>query len=229
MNLHFEQLFDEATSTFTYLVADTETREAALIDTVREHTNRYISLIKAHQLNLKYLIETHIHADHITANSSLKQEFPNAEIAIQEKSGVLCPHLGLSDGQKLFLGNIEIQAIATPGHTQESMCFLVDGNRLLTGDTLLIGACGRTDFQGGNTRQMFESLKKISRMANDILVYPAHDYNSRRISSLSEQKATNKLLNLGFEEFKAEIDSWNLPPPKRIAESVPANLQCGVC
>ena len=128
---------------------------------------------------------------------------------------------------KLFLGSIEIQALASPGHTRESMCFLVDGNRLLTGDTLLIGSCGRTDFQAGDTRQMFESLQKMSHLPNETLVYPAHDYNGRRVSSIAEQKISNKLLKMNFNELKAEIESWNLQPPKRIAESVPANLHCG--
>lgn len=229
-SLHFEQLFDEATSTFTYIIADKETRDAAIVDSVREHAESYASTVEERGYRLKYLIETHIHADHITANAWLRAKFPEATIALHGDAGVTGSILPLKEGSRLSVGKIEILVLATPGHTKESLSFLVNNEKLLTGDTLFIDSCGRTDFQAGDTRAMYESLKKLTKLGPDTLVYPAHDYKGRRVSSIAEQLTTNKLLSLSWEAFESELQSWNLPPPKRLQESVTANLKCGeVC
>ena len=224
--LIFEQFFDPDTSTYTYLVGDNASKEAALIDTVKEHADLYFAKLDSLGLKLVYLLETHVHADHGTANSLLANRFPNAKIAVAH-SGVKCEHTPLTDGMLLRVGNIEIKTLFTPGHTSDSVTFLVDGHRLLTGDTLFINSCGRTDFQAGSAVDMYQSLKKLAALPADTLVYPGHDYNSRFVSSIREQLETNKLLKLNEAEFCSELASWKLPPPKRIKESVPANLMCG--
>jgi sulfur dioxygenase len=215
------------TSTYTYLIADSVSKEAALVDSVKELVESYILSIRELGLNLKYLIETHVHADHVTANSLLSDTFKGVQIAISSKAKVNCKTLPLVSGTKLFVGDIPIVAVSTPGHTIESMCFVVNHDRVLTGDTLLIGACGRTDFQAGNSNDMFESLQVLKSLPNELLVYPGHDYNQRCVSTIGEQLISNKLLQMTFEEFDAELKSWNLPPPKRLHEAVPANLNCG--
>jgi len=223
----FEQLLDEETSTYTYLIADQISKECALVDTVKEQISVYTSKISSLGFHLKYLLETHVHADHVTANGLLKENFPSAQIAVAH-SGVKCEHVLLKDGQILLVGNIEIQAIFTPGHTSDSVSFLVDKNRLLTGDTLFINSCGRTDFQAGDSKAMFHSLKKLSSFSPDTLIYPGHDYNGRWVSTVREQLGSNPLLRMNEHELQAELASWKLPPPKKIRESVPANLNCGI-
>lgn len=226
--LHFERFIDPETSTYTYLVADPKTKEAALFDTVKEHTSLYAERLRALGFQLKYLFETHVHADHITASGPLKALFPNAIIALSKEAGIKCDHAPLQDGDTLHIGSIPVRVFATPGHTRESITFLVNGNRLLTGDTLLIDSCGRTDFQAGDARAMHASLRKLAELPGETLVYPGHDYNGRHVSTLSEQKEKNRLLRMSPEEFETELKGWNLPPPKKIKESVPANLLCGL-
>ena len=223
----FEQFVDAETSTYTFLIADPKTREAALVDSVRENVAVYKKRIQELGLTLRYLFETHVHADHVTGNALLQDHFPQAQVAVSEKANVKFPHLGLKDGSVLKVGEIEIQTIFTPGHTSESISFLVDGNRLLTGDTMFIDSCGRTDFQAGDSKSMYQSLRRLAALPPETLVYPGHDYNKRRVSSIAEQLQTNKLLSLSEAEFIAELDSWKLPPPKKIKESVPANLLNG--
>lgn len=226
-SLFFKQFIDPETSTYTYVVADFKTKEAAIVDSVKKHADIYIQFFKSNGLNLKYLLETHVHADHVTANSDLRKAFPNAEIAIHEKASIGCPHISLTEGHKLQVGNIEIEVLYTPGHTSESCVFKVNHDRILTGDTMLIESCGRTDFQAGNSRSMFESLQRLSKLPAETLVYPGHDYNGRWVSSIQEQLGRNKLLKMTFEEFRTELDGWNLPPPKNIHFAVPGNQNCG--
>jgi sulfur dioxygenase len=225
--LHFERFVDPETSTYTFLVADKVTKEAALIDSVRELTQTYVQRIRELGFDLTYLLETHVHADHITANARLLEAFPAARIALSAKSTVHCPHVALNDGDVVRVGEVTIETLATPGHTSESVTFLVDGNRLLTGDTLLIGSCGRTDFQAGDSRAMFRSLKRLASYPNETLVYPGHDYNGRFVSTVGEQKANNPLFKLDEEAFVAELASWKLPPPKKLDVSLPGNQNCG--
>lgn len=223
----FEQYIDAETSTYTFLIADPKTREAALVDSVRENVEVYKKRIRELNLNLRYLLETHVHADHITGNAFLQEAFPQAQVGLSEKANVKFPHISLKDGSVLKVGDIEIQTLFTPGHTSESISFLVDGNRLLTGDTMFIGSCGRTDFQAGDSKLMYQSLKRLASFPRETLVYPGHDYNKRWVSSIAEQLETNKLLSMTEAEFVAELESWKLPPPRKIKESVPANLLNG--
>ena len=157
----------------------------------------------------------------------MQEAFPEAQVGLSEKANVKFPHIALKDGSVLKVGEIEIKAFYTPGHTSESMTFLVDGNRLLTGDTMFIGSCGRTDFQAGDSKAMYQSLKRLAALPPETLVYPGHDYNQRWVSSIGEQLKTNKLLSMTESEFVAELDGWKLPPPRKIKESVPANLLNG--
>lgn len=223
----FEQYIDPETSTYTFLIADPQTREAALVDSVRENVSFYKKRVEELGLKLMYLLETHVHADHITGNALLQETFPKAQVGLSERANVKFPHIALADGSVLKLGEVEIKTLFTPGHTSESITFLVDGNRLLTGDTMFIGSCGRTDFQAGDSKLMYKSLKRIASLPPETLVYPGHDYNKRWVSSIAEQLISNKLLSMSEEEFVAELESWNLPPPKKIKESVPANLLNG--
>ena len=142
MKIMFKRFFEKETCTYTYFLADSETKECALIDTVQENKNIYIDYINKNGFQLKYLLETHVHADHITATGPLKQVFPHATIGLHKAAGVSCSFQGLSHGDTLSMGSLPIQVYATPGHTIESLCFLANGNLLFTGDTLLIGACG---------------------------------------------------------------------------------------
>ncbi|MFZ9519426.1 MAG: MBL fold metallo-hydrolase [Silvanigrellaceae bacterium] len=223
----FEQFVDSETSTYTFLIADPKSRDAALVDSVRENVDVYKKRIDELGLNLKYLLETHVHADHVTGNGLLQDAFPNAQVGLSAKANVKFPHIALDDNSVLMVGDIEIKTFFTPGHTSESITFLVDGNRLLTGDTMFIGSCGRTDFQAGDSKLMYKSLKRLASLPAETLVYPGHDYNKRWVSSIAEQLATNKLLTMSEAEFIAELDSWKLPPPRKIKESVPANLLNG--
>lgn len=223
----FEQYFDQDTSTYTFLIADPKTREAALVDSVRENVDAYKKRIEELGLNLIYLLETHVHADHVTGNGKLQDVFPKAKVGLSEKANVKFDHVPLADGSVLKVGDIEIKTFYTPGHTSESITFLVDGNRLLTGDTMFIDSCGRTDFQAGDSKNMYQSLQRLAGLPADTLVYPGHDYNKRWVSSIAEQLITNKLLSMSEAEFIAELNSWNLPPPRKIRESVPANLLNG--
>jgi glyoxylase-like metal-dependent hydrolase (beta-lactamase superfamily II) len=227
MALIFKQLVCPETSTYTYIVGDAATKEVAIIDSVREHFETYRKLIDSNDWTLRYMIETHVHADHVTANSRLKEAYPQAQIALYAKAPVKCSFMPLHDGDTLQVGSIIIQALHTPGHTSDDMCFLVDGDRLLTGDTLFINSCGRTDFQAGDASLMHASLQRLVALAPETLIYPGHDYNGRFVTSLNEQLIHNPLLKMDLQAFTQELASWKLPPPRKIKESVPANLTCG--
>ena len=179
--------------------------------------------------NLKYLIETHTHADHITAILQLKKQFPFAEVLVGKHSEVEYAATKVMDKEIKNLGSYPVQFYETPGHTLDSISILFDNSRLMTGDCLFIGSCGRTDFQQGSNKDMFTSLKKIIDFPEDTLIYPGHDYNSRFVSSIKEEKVLNKILQFSqYSDFEKELNSWNLPPPKKIKESVPANLLGGL-
>jgi sulfur dioxygenase len=225
--LIFRQIFEPETSTYTYLVGDAQTREVALVDSVREHFPVYVDLIQRHKLKLSVLLETHLHADHITASSRLREAFSTAQIALSEAAQVSCEARRLRDGEEFRVGKIPVRVFWTPGHTNDDLSFLIDGNRLLTGDTFFINSCGRTDFQAGDSRRMYQSLSRLKVLPGETLLYPGHDYNQRRVSSLDEQLRTNALLAMTEEQFAAELASWKLNPPQKIKESLPANLRCG--
>ncbi len=225
--MFFKQLFDPASSTYTYLIADDETHEAVLVDPVIEQLERDLKLVREHGLSLKYVLETHVHADHITASLALKQA-TGAQTAVSGDCNAQGYDRMLEDGNVILFGREEILVIATPGHTPGSVSYLWR-DRVMTGDTLLIGGCGRTDFQNGSAENLWRSItEKLFRLDDQVLVYPGHDYKGRRVSSIGEEKQFNpRLAGKSREEFIAIMDNLNLPMPKRIQEAVPANLAGG--
>ncbi len=226
--MSFKQLFDPESSTYTYLIADDETHEAVLIDPVIEQVERDLKLVREHGLNLKHILETHVHADHITASLALKQA-TGAQTAVARDCNAQGYDRMLEDGNVILFGREEILVMATPGHTAGSVSYLWH-DRVLTGDTLLIGGCGRTDFQNGSAEDLWLSItEKLFRLNDQVLVYPGHDYKGRRVSSIGEEKHFNaRLAGKSREEFVATMNNLNLPMPKRIQEAVPANLAGGV-
>ena len=220
----FEVLQPEG-SCRSYLIADPDTHEAALVDPLREHVDEYLDLLKARGLELKYTIETHTHADHLSGSVRLK-DLTNAKMLMHVASPAPCVDRGLRDGDSVFLGKVTMEVIATPGHTHDGMCLVLPG-RVLTGDTLLIGGCGRTDLPTGDSAELFESLHKLTALPEDTLVYPAHDYKSEKASTIGREKKTNIRLSIGtLDEFKAEMAKLKLPPPVRLREALAANQEC---
>ena len=224
----FKQMFDAESSTLTYLIVDDVTREALLIDPVASHVDEYIALIKALNCLLKYSAETHVHADHITASGKLREKL-NIQTAVGELCGAATADIQLKEGDVLIVGHQTINVIATPGHTAGSLSFLWH-DKLFTGDALLINGCGRTDFQGGDAGILFDSINnKIFTLPDETLIYPAHDYNGKRVSCVGQEKAINpRLADKSRDEFIAMMGSLNLPKPTLIDIAVPANRMCGV-
>jgi sulfur dioxygenase len=224
----FKQLFDEISSTLTYLIADDETKEAVILDPVNEHIDDYVTLVKQHGLSLKYALETHVHADHITASGKLKQQL-GLQTGVSEQCGAESADLQLNDGDAIVFGRQTIQVIATPGHTAGSLSFLW-GDKIFTGDTLLINGCGRTDFQSGDASALYNSVtQKIFSLPDETLIYPGHDYQGRRVSSVMQEKLINpRLANKSLEEFVDIMNALNLPKPRLIDLAVPANRKCGL-
>lgn len=222
------QLFDQESFTFTYLIADPASKEAAIIDCVREQAGRDLALVRELGLRLTYILETHVHADHITG-ASLLRDATGAKIALSRDSRVSCADILLADGDELKLGSKAIRAIATPGHTASCMSYSFD-QAVFTGDTLFFRDVGRTDFQEGSNEKMFDSVtNKLFRLPRDTLVYPAHDYKGHLMSTIGEEKDFNGKLGGGklFSEFEKAMQEMKLGLPKKIHLAVPANLNCG--
>lgn len=227
-NFMFYQLFESESSTYTYLLADLKTREAVLIDPVLEMVERDLKLIKELDLKLKYILDTHVHADHITGAGKIRK-MTKAQSAVSAEAHVDCVDISLTDGQILKFGEFEIQALATPGHTDSCMTYLCQG-MAFTGDALMIRACGRTDFQQGSSHQLYQSVtQKLFSLPGATIVYPAHDYRGHTKSTIEMEKKWN--LRLGANRTEAEfvkiMSELNLALPKKIHEAVPANLACG--
>jgi sulfur dioxygenase len=224
----FKQFYDQTSSTLTYLLADAELKQAVLIDPVTENINEYLTFIQQNNLSLAYSLETHVHADHITGGGQLKK-ITNAKTAVSENCGAKTADIQLKDGDVIEFGSQTIHVIATPGHTPGSLSFLWK-DHLFTGDSLLINGCGRTDFQGGDAGQLFDAIiNKLFNLPDETLVYPGHDYNGKRVSSIGQEKLTNsRLSNKSRESFIELMNNLNLPKPKMIDIAVPANRKCGV-
>lgn len=224
----FHQMFEAQSSTYTYLIADPQSREAALIDPVIETLDRDLKLIDELGLNLKYVLDTHIHADHVTAAGELRKR-AGAKTAVSAAAKVDCVDLPLADNQELNLGGLKIRALSTPGHTDSCMSFhFVD--RVFTGDALLIRGNGRTDFQQGSSEKLWESIqRRLFELPPDTLVFPAHDYRGHTVSSIGMEKNFNPRLGKGKtkEEFIKTMAELKLPDPKKIHEALPANMACG--
>lgn len=227
--IKIEQLFDPTTSTYSYLLWDKNTRQAALIDSVKEQVTRDIKFIKQLGLKLKYTMETHIHADHVTGSGLLRNEF-NSRAAVHKNSNSDCADILLSDGDTLKLGDEVIKVIHTPGHTDTDISFH-HANSVFTGDALLINGCGRTDFQSGDSKALYHSItEKLFTLNDKTVVYPGHDYNGFTTSTIAHEKAFNQRLgnNRSEIEFISIMDALILDPPARIDIAVPGNLQCGL-
>jgi sulfur dioxygenase len=228
-NMLFKQLFDEETWTYTYLIADPVNKEAVLIDPVNTHIDDYLALLQEQGLQLKYTLETHVHADHITASGLLRQKL-GAQTGVGALCGAETADFQMKDGDVFSFANGEqIKVIATPGHTKGSMSFLWR-DRVFTGDSLLIGGCGRTDFQGGDAGALYDSItQRLFTLPDETLVYPAHDYQQHWISSIVQERTTNpRLSGKTRGEFITIMNNLHLPKPKLIDEAVPANRYCGL-
>lgn len=228
-NLIFHQLFEKETSTYTYLLADKITKEAIIIDPVAEMVERDFQLLKDLDLNLRYILDTHVHADHITGSGELKKR-TGARVGVSSAYDMSCPDLHIEDGQEIRFGSFSIKAIHTPGHTSGCLSFQI-GNKIFTGDALLVRGCGRTDFQEGSSEMLFTSVRdKIFALPDDTIVYPAHDYKGFLNSSIGLEKKLNPRLNLSLTkaDFISIMSNLKLAYPKKIKEAVPANLQCGL-
>jgi len=228
-HLTVKQLFDRESCTYTYLLIDAETGEGAIIDAVLETFDRDMQIINELGVELLYAIETHAHADHITSAGKLR-EMIGAKLVYGESTGIQAIDIPLRDGDTIRLGHYQIRAISTPGHTNGCTSYFCDG-MLFSGDTLLIRGCGRADFQDGDPGTLYDSItQKLFTLADDTIVYPAHDYNGRTSSTIGEEKAWNPRLggNRSRDEFIAIMNNLNLDMPKRIHEAVPANLSVGI-
>jgi len=226
----FKQLLDYETNTYTYIIADEKTREALIIDSVFENAIRDGKLSAELGLQVKYFLDTHVHADHITWSSRLKEIIGTGEIWVGVKNvGVTHNDLFLEDWQVLKIGDIEIKVLETPGHTSGCVSYLID-NMIFTGDVILVRGSGRTDFQSGSHEDMFHSVRdKIFSLPDTTIIYPGHDYNGFTSSSVWEEKVYNTRLNLenSYDKFEEIMKNLNLPYPKKIDESLPANMSCG--
>ena len=228
MSLIFRPLFEKESSTYSYLLADSQTKEAIIIDPVDVTKQRDIGLIEELGLKLKYILETHIHADHITSSCPLKKRFNSAKIVLSVGNAIACADILLKDGERLHFGEYSIQGIQTPGHTNGCMSYVVD-DKVFTGDALLIRSCGRCDFQGGSAAILFDSIQKLFTLPDNTCVYPAHDYGGRTRSAIWEEKQFNAMIANGVEkrEFIRRVNAMQLDLPKKIHVAVPANQSCG--
>ena len=222
--MFFRQLFDPESSTYTYLIADDATHEAVIIDPVIEQVERDLKLIREHGLRLKYALETHVHADHITAAQALKKS-TGAVTAVCKDCNAQGYDQLLQDGDVMLFGHEEITVIATPGHTPCSVSYLWR-DRLFSGDTLLIGGCGRTDLPSGDSHSLFHSLQRLLTLSDDTAVFPAHDYDGRRATTIGRERKQNPRLKLAQPEFADSMRKMNLPTPPNLGEVLATNQRC---
>jgi len=229
----FRQLFDPETHTYTYLLADTATREAVLIDPVAEQIERDLKLLDELNLTLRYCLDTHVHADHVTAAGMLRNK-TGCRTAVSAKAGVACADQGAVHGDQITFGAHTIEVRETPGHTDGCLTFVVhNGSQTLafTGDALFIRGCGRTDFQQGNPQALYQSVHtQIYSLPDDAIIYPGHDYKGHHSTTVAEEKAHNPRLKTAIseEQFVAIMNNLNLGLPKKLHIAVPANLGCGL-
>lgn len=226
----FRQLYEPLSSTYTYLLGCEETGQAVLIDPVIAAMDRDLTEVKRLGLKLAYTVDTHIHADHITAALEMKRAV-GSKIAAPAYDRLPCTDVGIEEGKPFQIGGITLQPLHTPGHTDGHFAYLFN-DRVFTGDALLIEGCGRTDFQNGDADALYKSVReKLFSLPDEVLVYPAHDYKDRFVSSIAQEKKRNPRLGeeKTIEEFRGIMANLNLPYPKFIDYAVPGNQQCGVC
>lgn len=226
----FRQLFEPVSCTYTYLLGCESTGQAVLIDTVLPAGARDLAEVERLGFKLAYTLDTHIHADHITAARRLKDQ-AGSRIAHPGLDRLPCTDVPLEEGQPLVVGSLRIEPLHTPGHTDNHFAYLV-GDRVFTGDALLIDGCGRTDFQNGDAHALYRSVTgKLFTLPDETLVYPGHDYHGRRVSSVAQERTRNPRLGGGkpLDEFVEIMAGLGLPHPKFIDYAVPGNRACGVC
>ena len=224
----FKQFFETETCTFTYLLACEKTKQAVLIDTVESEVPKYLKELDAQDLKLVYTLETHVHADHVTAADILRQKLGSKSV-VHRDAGAMCGDLLVTDGVHLIVGSLDLEVRYTPGHTNGCISFFA-GDRIFTGDSLLIGGCGRTDFQSGDAGKLYDSIHaKIVSLNDDVIIYPGHEYNGKTQSTVGEERKNNKRLgnNRSREAFIHLMSELKLAYPKYIDVAVPANQACG--
>ena len=224
----FRQMFDHTSSTYTYLLASRPGGEALIIDPVLDRVDRYLALLKELDLKLIKAVDTHVHADHITGLGELRDRTKCITV-MGEQSGVDVVSMRVGDGDKVDIEGVSLQSIYTPGHTDDSYSFLM-GDRVFTGDTLLIRGTGRTDFQNGSARDQYDSIfNRLLKLPDETLVYPAHDYKGDTVSTIGEERTNNPRLQVSsVEEYLEIMNNLNLPNPKMMDVAVPANLRQGL-
>ena len=228
-----KQLFESESSTYTYLISCQEKQEAILIDPVLETLSRDLRILETLDLKLVYAIDTHIHADHVTSAAALR-EISNCKVAGPANDALKCRNINFKNNDSIIIGNsIKLEAIHTPGHTDSHFSYMINhasDKLLFSGDSLLINSCGRTDFQSGSPKELYNTIKNIFyKMPNDTKVYPAHDYNNNNFSTIFDQKKDNSLIheNIDMGNFIASMNNLDLGNPKKIDFAVPRNNICG--
>ena len=224
----FRQIFDSNSSTYTYLISSGKGREALIIDPVLEKVDQYLKLLNELELKLVKVIDTHIHADHISGIAELRDK-TNCVTVMGDKTTADVVAMKVSDDEIIKIDGINLKALYTPGHTSESFSFLMD-DRVFTGDALLIKGTGRTDFQNGNPKDSYNSLYgKLLKLPDETLVYPAHDYKGETVSTIIEEKKFNPRLQVSsIDEYVEIMNNLNLPDPKMMDIAVPSNLNLGI-
>ena len=223
----FKQVFDTKTSTYTYLIASAKGREAVIIDPVLENVDEYIQLLKKLDLKLVKVIDTHIHADHVTGASKLKQA-TNCTTLMGEHTPADAVEIKVKDNELIKIDGLKIKSLYTPGHTSDSYSFLLD-NYLFSGDTLLINGTGRTDFQNGSSKDAYNSLfNNILKLPEETLVYPGHDYNGKFSSTIGNEKKFNPRLQVkSVDEYEEIMSNLNLSKPEMMDSNVSKNIRLG--
>ena len=223
----FKQVFDTKTSTYTYLIASAKGREAIIIDPVLENVDSYINLLKELDLRLVKVIDTHIHADHVTGATKLK-EATSCTTIMGEHTPADAVEIKVKDNDRIYIDDLSIKSIYTPGHTSESYSFLLN-NSLFSGDTLLINGTGRTDFQNGSSKDSYHSIfDKLLKLPEDTLLYPGHDYNGKKVSTIGNEKKFNPRLQVNnVDEYIEIMSNLNLSKPELMDSNVSRNIKLG--
>jgi len=223
----FRQVFDNKSSTYTYLIASAKGREAVIIDPVFENVESYINILNELELKLVKVIDTHIHADHVTGASKLKKA-TNCSTIMGEHTPADAVDIKLKDDEIIKIDQLEIKAMYTPGHTSDSYSFLMD-NYLFSGDTLLINGTGRTDFQNGSSKDAYNSIfERLLKLPEDTILYPGHDYNGKKFSTIGNEKKFNPRLQVkNVDEYSVLMSNLNLTKPKLIDINVSRNIKLG--
>lgn len=230
----FRQLFEPVSCTYSYLIGCPQTKQCAIIDPVIDTAERDLEVVQSLGLTLRYTLETHIHADHLTGALKLKL-MAGSQICGPAMDKLPCTDIGVQEGEVFRIGRIELHPLFTPGHTDSHHCYLADNHAqkmLFSGDALLIDACGRTDFQSGDAATLYRSIhEKLFSLPDETLVYPGHDYEGRFVSSIAQEKARNPRLkdNKSLQDFVAIMNGLDLPYPRKMDFAVPGNRACGKC